>query len=152
MIIFVSHSLKDKILIQDLKNSLVPHGIALLIAEHYRDLSNSISQKIENMIRQCDVALILLTENGYGSNFVQQEIGYIKSCNKPSLQVIEKGLENKITGFIYGHDFLVHDPKTPHFTVEGIKNSLLNYWNIEQGKLSQIAEEKKSNEGFNFSG
>jgi hypothetical protein len=118
MKIFVSHSLKDKTLIQALKSTLEPIGITLFIAEHYEDLENTITQKIENMIWQCDVALILLTTNGYKSNFVQQEIGYIKSCNKPSLQIVQCGLENKISGFMYGKSYVEYDPLQPNLAVE----------------------------------
>lgn len=138
MKIFVSHALTDQDLIKGVKNTLEPHGIALLIAEHYQELQLSITQKIENMIRQCDVALILLTNNGYNSNFVQQEIGYIKSCRKPSLQVVQAGLEEKITGFIFGHDYILHNPAKPQITLDRIKGILLNYWQqVEQRRIEQ---------------
>lgn len=105
MKIFVSHSLNDNNLIQVLKQNLEPKGIILLLAEHYQELTGTITQKIENMILTCDVALVLLTENGFNSNFVQQEIGYINSCKKPLLAVVQSGLQNKITGFQYGKDY-----------------------------------------------
>lgn len=138
MKIFVSHALTDQDLIKEVKNTLEPHGITLFIAEHYQDLKLSITQKIENMIKQCDVALILLTKNGYNSQFVQQEIGYIKSCQKPSLQVVQIGLEKKITGFIYGHDYITHDPTQPQATLEAIKRSLLSYWRkVEKKRIEK---------------
>ena len=102
MKIFISHSLADQNLIREFKNTLEPHNITLLIAEHYNNLENNITEKIENMIRESDVALILLTENGFASHFVQQEIGYIKSQKIPYLQLVELGFENKIKGFNYG--------------------------------------------------
>ena len=139
MKIFVSHSLGDASLINDLISKLSPYGITLLIAEHNIDLRFSITTKIENMIRQCDVALVLLTENGFNSNFVQQEIGYITSCNKPALNVVEKGIEPKISGFIFGHDYLLHDPQSPDITLERIKNILLQHWATESQRKNKEA-------------
>lgn len=137
MKIFVSHAISDQTFIHGLKNKLEPFGITLFVAEHYQELQYSITEKIETMIRQCDVALILLTDKGFNSNFVQQEIGYIKSCNKPSLKVVQVGIENKLTGFIYGHDYLSHDPDQPEKTLEKIKAILLQYWNIENERKSK---------------
>lgn len=136
MKIFVSHSLKDKELLQDIKTSLEPIGISLLIAEHHNELEKSITEKIEGLIRQCDVGLILLTKNGYRSKFVQQEIGYIKSCDKAILQIVQAGLENKITGFLYGRDFILYDPENPQVATQKIKRSLIRHW--EQLKKHEI--------------
>lgn len=138
MKIFVSHSLKDQELIKGVKTTLEPHGITLFIAEHNFDMQQTITQKIETMIRNCDVALILLTKKAFNSKFVQQEIGYINSCRKPFLQVIEIGLEKKITGFNFGRDYIAHDPTLPIETLNKIKNSLLAFWRkIEQQRIDQ---------------
>jgi hypothetical protein len=138
MKLFVSHSLKDQELIKSVKNTLEPHGITLFIAEHHLALRQTITQKIETMIRDCDVALILLTKRGFNSKFVQQEIGYIQSCQKPSLQVVQLGLENKITGFNFGRDYIQYDPLTPITTLTKMKNSLLSYWKkIEEQRIAQ---------------
>jgi nucleoside 2-deoxyribosyltransferase len=88
MKIFISHAIKDAELIENIKVYLEPHNIDLLIAEHYIDTQNTITHKIENMIKVCDVALFLLTENGFNSHFVHQEIGYIQSLKKPMLQLV----------------------------------------------------------------
>lgn len=106
MKVFISHSLADHNLIKRIKDTLEPHGLKLFIAEHYIDIERTVTEKIENMIKQCDVALILLTQSGFDSHFVQQEIGYIKGQNIPFLQIIQSGLESKIKGFNYGKDYI----------------------------------------------
>ncbi len=143
MKIFVSHSIRDKKLINDLKASLEPQGLTLLIAEHHSDIEfATITEKIEKLILNCDVALILLTDNGFNSNFVQQEIGYVKSLNKPFLQVIEKGLEKKITGFNFGKGYIEYCHNESQITIDKIKMYLLNYFNqIEQMKKERIRKE-----------
>lgn len=128
MKIFISHALVDQELIKGIKQSLEPHGLTLFIAEHYEDIERTITEKIENMIKQSDIALILLTKNGYKSVFVQQEIGYIQSQKKPYLQVVQTGLEKKIKGFNYGRGYVLLDPKQPNLALEKVKRSLLSYW------------------------
>lgn len=127
MKIFVSHSLNDKELVDRLHCSVKPYGITLYVAEHYVDMHNSITSKIESMIKSCDAAVILLTKNGCDSKFVQQEIGYLKSLNKPSLNVVEKEYEKAITGFIYGHDYIPYDPQKPNDTIAKVTNLLVNH-------------------------
>lgn len=136
MKIFVSHALTDKDLISKLNNSLKPYGITLLVAEHYVSMTSTITEKIEGMIDTCDAALILLTQNGFNSNFVNQEIGYIKKAKKLSFNVIEKGLEDKITGFIYGHDYITYDPAIPNDSIVKITNRFVAYYK----KLQKVRE------------
>jgi len=133
MKIFVSHAMKDAKLINDLKLVLEPHGLKLLIAEHHSDIDYStITEKIEKMIASSDVALFLLTNDGFNSIFVQQEIGYIKSLKMPSLQLIEKGLEKRITGFNFGKGYIEYSPSEPQVAIDKIKRSLLSHWNKQQ--------------------
>ncbi len=145
MKIFISHAIIDQALIKSIKQTLEPHSLTLFIAEHYVDLKQSITEKIEKMIRQSDVALILLTENGFNSKFVQQEIGYIKSLRKPYLQLVQTGIENKITGFNYGRDYISLDLNQPNIALEKVKNALLNYWKKQQKRRRQkiLAKQKE---------
>jgi hypothetical protein len=135
MKIFISHAIKDKVLITQIKKTLEPHNIVLHIAEHYVDMENTITTKIEKLIKQSDMAIFLLTKSGFNSKFVQQEIGYIHNLKLPTLQIVEKGLQKKIAGFIFGKDFIELDPTQPELALEKTKNILLEKWNEIQLKL-----------------
>ncbi|MFK5108432.1 hypothetical protein ACI394_28210, partial [Klebsiella pneumoniae] len=89
----------------------------------------NITDKIESMINNCHLALILLTENGYNSHFVQQEIGYINSKRKPYLQIVQEGFQQKIKGFNYGKGYILIDPANPTTAIEKAKRIILDYWN-----------------------
>ena len=144
MKIFVSHAIKDNKLINELKSVLEPHGLELLIAEHYSDIDHStISEKIEKMIKSCNVALFLLTKNGFNSKFVQQEIGYIKSSKIPYLQIIEKGIEKEITGFNYGKGYIEYSSDEPQLALDKIKRALLNYWKQLEVKKQEQFKQKQ---------
>ncbi len=142
MKIFVSHSLSDSELLGKIRNTIEIYGIELLIAEHVQDLENTSTEKIEQMIIESDIAILMLTENGLNSNFVQQEIGYIKSLKKPFLQLVQSGFENKISGFNYGRDFIVYDPENPEDAISKVKTEILRYWNEKKIKLLEIQKKK----------
>lgn len=146
MTIFVSHAMNDKSLLQGIKEKLEPYGLKLLIAEHYIELQRSITDKIRNMIEQSTVGLILLTSNGIDSGFVREEIGYMDAKMKPRLLVIEKGLESKYSGFMYGHDYISLDPNEPIKAIDQIKKALITYWNdlisLENQRLEKEKQER----------
>ncbi len=145
MKIFVSHAIKDNKLIRDLKIALEPHGLELLIAEHHPDIDYyNVTEKIETMINSCNVALFLFTKSGFNSNFVQQEIGYIKSSKIPYLQVVEKGIEKKITGFNFGKGYIEYSPNEPDVALKKIKRSFLNYLKTVEIKRQEQLKQKQS--------
>jgi hypothetical protein len=126
MKLFISHAIRNKQLLETLRINLEPYGIELLIAEHFEDLENDVTRKIENLIEVCDIALILLTEEGYNSVFVQQEIGYLLKAKKPYLQLIQKGIQ--IKGFNYGKGGIELDPENHEIAISKTRKILLNYW------------------------
>jgi hypothetical protein len=107
-------------------------------------MSHTITEKIERMILNCDVCLVLLTNEGYNSHFVQQEIGYIKSLKKPFLQVIQKGLENKIRGFNYGKDYVQLDEADPNYAIAKVERILMSYWRrkVNSSRKSKLSISK----------
>lgn len=120
--------MKDHSLLTGIQNSLQSYGIDLLIAEHKIDLLNSISDKIKAMITECHLGLVLLTKHGFNSGFVREEIGFLEAKGKPSLLIIEKGLEKEYSGFKFGHEFIVLNPDRPSIAEEKIKSALVDYW------------------------
>ena len=112
MKVFISHSMKNPQLLQALHHIAASQGIHPLIAEHSVDVKNTITVKIQQMIQGSDLVLVILTQEGFNSNFVQQEIGYAVD-KKPMLIVVERGFETKIAGFIYGRDPVILDPWNP---------------------------------------
>jgi TIR domain len=152
MKLFVSHSLSDKKLLEQIKETLEPYGIKLLVAEHEIDISNTITQKIEDMILKSDIAIILLTENGFNSSFVQQEIGYIKSVKKPFVQLVESGFEKKLSGFSFGRDFILYNPNSPEEAIKKTKKVLINSFKklqekrLKKSKQNMIEIRKKKQE------
>ncbi len=156
MKIFVSHSLKDKELLAAIQDNLGLHGFELLIAEHTLDFDRSISEKIKELIYQCDVGLILLTEYGFNSRFVSEEIGYLEAKGKPIIRIIQKGLSNQYSGFKYGTDYIELDPEDPNLAQDLLAESMLkikdrrmtirNAWIVAAGIMLLIISTEPSSQ------
>lgn len=146
MKVFVSHSMKDRSILDSISNALNHNGITLLIAEHEMDLQNTISVKIKRMIEDCHLGLILLTSHGLESGFVREEIGYLEALRKPSLIVFEKGVEKQYGGFKYGHDYVELDPDSLEIAVEKVKQTLINHFNqmFEMQRFKALQEQEKA--------
>jgi len=141
MKIFVSHSFDDGAFLSHLKESLnfkQNNKFELLIASEKYDPINTVSNKITKFIDRSDICLVMLTEKGINSNFVQQEIGYITKTKKPSILLVQKGLENKITGFISDKDYIIYDPERP----EDCINKIMKTFNKFENEMS--SEESKA--------
>lgn len=120
--------MKDSSLISDLKSKAEPFGLKLLIAEHYVDSKHTISDKVENLIADSDFALFLLTKDGLKSKFMDQELGYIQSLKMPYIQIVQEGLEKKITGFNYGRDYIPLNQQNSQETIVRVTNILVKHW------------------------
>jgi hypothetical protein len=90
------------------------------------------------MIEKSNLVIVVLTQNGSNSSFVQQEIGYAKS-RKPMLILAERGCENRISGFIYGCDFISIDPWNPQSALSRI-HQVLSGFKQQEDKQEAIAK------------
>ena len=129
--------MKDYSLLKNIESILRPNGLTLLIAEHKFDLESTISDKIRNMINICDIGLVLLTKNGFNSGFVREEIGHLDAKGKPIVLVIEKGFEQKYSGFRFGHDYILFDSQDPTKAMDNIKILMLEHWDRLQKQLNE---------------
>ena len=134
--------MKDKNLLDALKSICASTGVTPLIAEHSIDFRHTITEKIERMIDEADQVLVVLTKDGFDSTFVQQEIGYAKKAKKPLLPIVEEGLQDRVSGFLYGREFIIINPMNLEPAFERIKAVLMG----EKKQTDQIAAVAKQQE------
>ncbi len=125
MKVFVSHSLQDPFK-ASISQVLRAVGAIPYFAEHEYSTSETVSQKIEREIRECDIFLALLTFQGLQSNFVQQEIGVAHTLKKRRIVLVERGLEGAVGGFLYGADFVTLDRYNPMECLGKLQNLIEN--------------------------
>jgi hypothetical protein len=97
--VFISYSTKDLHIANHIRAALSVLGVNVFIAESSVLPSMPLTPFIEAAIRQCDLFALLWTRNAKVSDYVPQEIGIAKGCNKTILPVVlEPGL--RVPGFI----------------------------------------------------
>jgi len=126
--IFISHSTKDHKLVMALEGYLKSKGILVYIAEKDCQVGRYLSNKIIENIEKSDYFLVLYTNRGKESGFVNQEIGYwIKAHGFINfIPLVEKGI--KPEGFLSGREYFEFDPKNQNIGL----NNTINY--LEQKK------------------
>jgi hypothetical protein len=90
--IFLSHSTKDMTLVLQLEKQLDNYGIKVDIAEERKSPGAELKQKFESLIRECNIFVALLTEEGANSQWVQHETDYAKQISKPVILLKEQNV------------------------------------------------------------
>lgn len=88
MELFLSHATADTALVSTLAVKLQPLGVRLYATEHDGQAGVNVHDKIKDAIRRSDLVIVLLTEAGYMSNYVMQEIGFSQQTNRLTIPIV----------------------------------------------------------------
>lgn len=93
--IFVSHSVspEDNLVLAELEKTCRALGIGLYVAERDPQPGTQLSLKVREGISHADLVLVLLTQGGAASAWVNQEIGLAASLQKQIVPLLEEGVE-----------------------------------------------------------
>lgn len=86
--VFISYSTKDLTIVNHVKKTLANDEIDVFIAEYSTQPGANLSKDIQNAILNCDLFLVIWSENSKTSDWVQQEIGIAKGHDKYILPVV----------------------------------------------------------------
>jgi nucleoside 2-deoxyribosyltransferase len=122
-----------------LANLLTRLGIAVSVAEWYLTPGSRLDEKVFQQIDESDSVVVLLTQNGARSNWVNQELGYALKAGKPVIPLVEKGTAERQLGSLRGKEYIEYDADHPQESLtkaSTFMNSLkLDKENREKGLL-----------------
>lgn len=107
--IFLSHSSSDGDIVDQIKRTLKKRGIKVYDFSENTNLGKSINKKIGKAIENSNAVVVLITEEGQTSSWVNAEIGYAKAKDKQIIPIVEKGIENPDLPFIRGSEYMKFD-------------------------------------------
>ena len=138
--VFISHSTKDKDLIELLSKRLEEARIDCYLAERNLPVGEEL-KNIFSEIDSSDIVIALLTKDGESSEWVNQEIGYAKKAGKLILPAVEEGLKPKgiLEGVKY-EPFNKGDPRTIYTAFDKLRQIVETYY--KQKKIL-LAEARK---------
>jgi len=103
--VFVSYSTKDLHQVSALQSQLANTPINVFVAEHAINPSQELASTIDKAINNCDLFIVLWSNNAKSSDWVSQEIGKATALKKTILPlVLDSGLN--LPGFISGLKYL----------------------------------------------
>lgn len=104
--VFLSHNSKDKELVEKIEQSLWREGIRPYLFETDPQPGGSLAEKIENAISNSDAFVVLITEEGQFSKWVNAEIGYAKAEEIPIIPLVDKTIKNPDLPFIGDSEYI----------------------------------------------
>jgi len=98
--VFISHSSKDEAVIRWLEAQVKAAGHKAWVAEWDHRPGASLTDKIRAELTGSDAYILLLTEEGYNSVYVQQEVGAAMTSGKPVIALVDRALGAKPMGML----------------------------------------------------
>jgi len=139
--VFISHSSRDQGLVISLANLLSKFGVEVFVAEWYLAPGERIDRKVFREIETSDCMVILLTQEGIRSTWVQQEIGYALKTGRHIIPLVEKGIDMGDLGALQGKEYIEYDLYQPQQALFGLSTYVrsLKLRKEEQEKTLLIA-------------
>ena len=109
--VFFSHSLRDGRLASWIADNARAIGVQVYLCERDPRPGQLLAEKVQERIEACDAVIALLTQNGVGSTYVQQEIGYAFGKQKRIIPLVSSGIQVKSLAMLQGVEWLEFDPE-----------------------------------------
>lgn len=87
--VFISHSFDNENLAKTLQKILQENGIDAYIAQQKPEYHLSVGVKIRNELHDSDYLVGIITNSGYGSHSVNQEIGYAQGIGLKNISMVD---------------------------------------------------------------
>ena len=104
--VFISHISTDKEWVEQIEQRLWSEGIRPYLFERDPQPGKSISQKIQKAIRDSDALVVLVTEDGQNSKWLNAEIGYAKAVEIPIIPLVDSRINNPELPFIGDAEYI----------------------------------------------
>ena len=132
--VFISHSVTDLWLVEQLKYWLELNGIETYLAELHPEPGVPLAEKVTKAIEQSNCVIGLITNAGGRSKWVNQEIGYARAKGRLVIPVVEQG--ESLAGFVEGKEYISFDRANPGDAIRRVVDFLA------QKKADKEASEK----------
>jgi hypothetical protein len=144
--LFISYSTRDLSQVDLLRQQLQGTSIEVFVAEHSVQPSEELAPKIAAAIANCDLFVLLWSENAKSSEWVPQEIGRATALGKTILPLV---LSDTVTlpGFIRSLKYLpVH--KDPSASLQSARTIILEAYEKKTKMLATAAKEQSEKDAL----
>ena len=111
--VFISHSTRDRGIVISLARLLSQFGVEAYVASWYLTPGERIEDKVKQQIKGSDCVVILLTQDGMRSSWVNQEIGCAITEGKQIIPLVQKGTDPSYLAMLQGREHIEYDLREP---------------------------------------
>lgn len=137
--VFLSHSSKDQNLVTNVRNKLEKAGVKVYVAEEDFQPGKNLSEKILTNIKSANCMVVLLTNIGMRSQFVNQEIGVAEASNIPIIPMVDARIRGNVKGILAEREQIVFDKSKPEQAIQRV-SSYISKLNL---KIQKEGEEQE---------
>jgi len=135
--VFLSHSSRDQNLVTNVRNKLENAGINVYVAEEDFQLGKSLSEKILTNIKSANCMVVILTDTGIRSQFVNQEIGIAEVSGIPIIPMVDARVRSKVKGLLAEREQIVFDRRKPEQAIQRVSSYISSLKLKIQGKMEE---------------
>lgn len=100
--IFLSYSELDKNKLKALRDAIKKREeLDPIVVAERRKVGQSLSEKVKECMHEADCLMPILTRHSINNQWVNQEIGFAEALKRTIIPLVEKGLLDKLKGFIH---------------------------------------------------
>ena len=114
--VFISSSMDDMHLVQELRKMLEQYGIHAVIPVEEAITTTAFTEKIKQLIQSSDCVLVIIGKGGRRSRNVDFEVGIATAQNKLIIPLIEEGAEKP--NILLNKMYIVIDKNKPQLSYE----------------------------------
>ncbi len=111
--VFLSHSSKDATIMEWVAAQVRAMGIEPYVASQESHPGALLAQKVSRAITETDAVIVLLTEAGAASAYVQQEVGVAIQASKPILALVDSAVAGTSLAMLDGLEYVPFSPLEP---------------------------------------
>lgn len=123
--VFLSHSSRNQNLVISVRNKLENAGINVYVAKEDFQPGKNLSNKILTNIKSANCMVVMLTDAGIRSQFVNQEIGVAEASGIPIIPMVDVRVRSKVKGLLAEREQIVFDRRKPEQAIQRVSSYIL---------------------------
>jgi hypothetical protein len=124
LLVFVIHSEDDFPIFKMVEEQAKSHDIKFLLAELMPEPGLLLTNKIDRLLRESNLVLVIWSKTGQDSIWVNQEVGFVKALNKRIVPFIETGVQPQ--AFLVGLEWIEYNKDQPEKGIVRLIDWLVN--------------------------
>jgi 1-aminocyclopropane-1-carboxylate deaminase/D-cysteine desulfhydrase-like pyridoxal-dependent ACC family enzyme len=107
--IFLSHSSRDREPVESIRSQADAVGVDVYLFSDDLHPGENTAEKLQQVLRECQALVVLITSNSVQSQYVNQEIGFAKALGLPIIPLVESGVPPDRLAMLLGVDHIPFD-------------------------------------------